>query len=88
MPDGGILTCKGYQKANRVILEVVDTGTGIPEDLQVFQLFKTTKAEGTGLGLPIVEQIVSEHRGSVNYISELGKGTAFVVSLPLDVTRD
>jgi PAS domain S-box-containing protein len=86
MPDGGILKCKGYQKANRVILEVVDTGTGIPKDLEVFQLFKTTKPEGTGLGLPIVEQILSEHRGTVNYISELGKGTTFIVSLPLDLT--
>jgi PAS domain S-box-containing protein len=88
MPDGGTLTCKGYQKGNRMILEVVDTGTGVPQDLEIFQLFKTTKPEGTGLGLPIVEQIVSEHRGTVNYISEPGKGTAFIVSLPLDVTRD
>jgi PAS domain S-box-containing protein len=85
MPDGGILKCKGYQKANGVILEVTDTGTGIPEGLEVFQLFKTTKPEGTGLGLPIVEQIVSEHRGTVAYTTEAGKGTAFIVSLPLDV---
>jgi two-component system, NtrC family, sensor histidine kinase HydH len=49
----------------------------------VFQLFNTTKPEGTGLGLPIVEQIVSEHRGSVDYVTEPGKGTAFMVSLPL-----
>jgi len=61
MPNGGILKCKAYQKANRVILEVADTGTGIPEGLDVFQLFKTTKPVGTGLGIPIVEQIVSEH---------------------------
>lgn len=86
MPDGGILTCKGYQKSNRVILEVVDTGIGIPEDSEVFQLFNTSKPEGTGLGLPIVEQIVSEHRGIVDYISEAGKGTAFIVSLPLHLT--
>jgi signal transduction histidine kinase len=68
-----------------VILEVADTGMGIPEDLEVFQLFKTTKPEGTGLGFPIVEQIVSEHRGTVEYISEEGKGTAFIISLPLVV---
>ena len=74
MPNGGILKCKAYQKANRVILEVADTATGIPEGLDVFQLFKTTKPVGTGLGLPIVEQIVSEHRGTVDYVSELGKG--------------
>ena len=65
-----------------MIFEVADTGTGIPEGLNVFQLFKTTKDEGTGLGLPIVEQIVSEHHGSVDYVTELGKGTTFMVSLP------
>jgi PAS domain S-box-containing protein len=83
MPDGGTLKCKAYQKADRVILEVADTGTGIPEGLDVFQLFRTTKPQGTGLGLPIVEQIVSEHRGTVDYVFEVGKGTAFIVSLPL-----
>jgi signal transduction histidine kinase len=40
MPDGGNLKCKGYQKANRVILEVADTGMGIPEDLEVFSFSK------------------------------------------------
>lgn len=83
MPDGGTLRCKAYQTVDRVTIEVADTGTGIPEGLDVFQLFNTTKPEGTGLGLPIVEQIVSEHRGSVDYVTELGKGTAFMVSLPL-----
>jgi PAS domain S-box-containing protein len=83
MPDGGTLRCKAYQTVDRVTIEVADTGTGIPEGLDVFQLFNTTKPEGTGLGLPIVEQIVSEHRGNVDYITEPGKGTAFMVSLPL-----
>ena len=86
MPDGGILKCKTYKTADRLILEVADTGTGIPEGVDVFQLFKTTKPQGTGLGLPIVEQIISEHRGSVNYVSEAGKGTAFMVSLRLSDT--
>jgi signal transduction histidine kinase len=86
MPDGGTLKCKAYQTAGGVILEVADTGTGIPEGLDVFQLFKTTKPHGTGLGLPIVGQIISEHRGTVDYVTELGKGTAFIVSLPLSAT--
>jgi signal transduction histidine kinase len=88
MPKGGTLKCKAYQKADRVILEVADTGTGIPEGLDVFQLFKTTKPYGTGLGLPIVEQIISEHRGTVDYVTEFGKGTAFIVSLPLSDTGE
>ena len=88
MPKGGTLKCKAYQKADRVILEVADTGTGIPEGLDVFQLFKTTKPFGTGLGLPIVEQIISEHRGTVDYVTEFGKGTTFIVSLPLSDTGE
>jgi PAS domain S-box-containing protein len=88
MPTGGTLKCKAYQKADRVVLEVADTGTGIPDGLDVFQLFKTTKASGTGLGLPIVEQIVSEHRGTVKYVTEMGKGTTFIVSLPLSDTGE
>ena len=87
MPAGGTLKCKAYRNADRVMIEVADTGMGIPEGLDVFQLFRTTKPQGTGLGLPIVEQIVSEHRGTVHYVTDLGKGTAFIVSLPLSGTE-
>lgn len=83
MPAGGTLKCKAYRTNASVILEVSDTGEGIPEGLDAFQLFKTTKPHGTGLGLPIVRQIVSEHHGTMDYISESGKGTTFRVSLPL-----
>ena len=87
MPQGGSLTCKAYQKDGRVNIEVSDTGDGIKEGLEVFQLFKTTKLTGTGLGLPIVEQIVSEHSGTVDYVTEAGKGTTFRVSLPVSARR-
>ena len=83
MPNGGILKCKAYRKSDRVILEVADTCMGIPEGMDVFQLFKTTKPEGTGLVLPIVEQIVSEHHGTVDYTTEAVKDTVFIVLLPL-----
>jgi PAS domain S-box-containing protein len=83
MPDGGVLTVKAYRGAGSVLLEVTDTGVGIPEDFDPFHLFKSTKPEGTGLGLPIVEQIISEHRGTVDYVSEVGKGTTFRITLPL-----
>jgi PAS domain S-box-containing protein len=85
MPGGGVLTFKAYQLNDQVILEISDTGTGIPDGIDVFQLFKTTKAEGTGLGLPIVQQIVSEHRGTVECFSEPGKGATFRISLPLSI---
>jgi PAS domain S-box-containing protein len=83
MPKGGSLTVRGYRSSGYVVLEVSDIGHGIPEGFNPFQIFKTTKPEGTGLGLSIVQQIVSDHHGSVDYVSELGKGATFWVSLPV-----
>ena len=83
MPKGGQLTVRAYRASDNVILEFSDTGQGIPEGFDPFHLFKTTKPEGTGLGLPIVQQIVSDHRGTVDYASEPGKGTTFRVSLKI-----
>ena len=54
-----------------VSLEITDTGVGIPDDFEIFQLFKTTKGHGTGLGLAIVRQIISAHQGNISYQSEL-----------------
>ena len=82
MPDGGYLTVKGYHIAQMVVLEISDTGTGIPEGLDPFELFKTTKAGGSGLGLPLVRQIVSAHHGTINYTTAPGHGTTFKLYLP------
>jgi two-component system sensor histidine kinase HydH len=84
MPDGGYLTVKGYHCAQTVVLEISDTGTGIPESLDVFELFRTTKPGGSGLGLPLVCQIVSAHKGTIKYTSVLGPGhgTTFKVFFP------
>jgi PAS domain S-box-containing protein len=82
MPKGGFLTVRGYLSSAYVVLEFNDTGEGIPEGFEPFHLFKTTKPEGTGLGLSIVQQIISDHHGTVDYVSELGKGTTFRVALP------
>jgi signal transduction histidine kinase len=81
MPGGGRLTVKAYPTGDSVVLEFKDTGSGIPEGFDPFHLFKTTKVEGTGLGLSIVQQIVSDHHGTVDYVSESGKGTTFRVLL-------
>lgn len=83
MPEGGSLTVRAYRSSDNVILEFADTGHGIPAGFDPFKLFKTTKKEGTGLGLPIVQQIISDLHGTVHYVSELGKGTTFRVCLPL-----
>jgi PAS domain S-box-containing protein len=85
MPDGGTLMVKTTPSEQGIVLEVTDTGEGIPDGVDVFQLFRTTKPEGSGLGLPIVQQIISEHKGSIQYRSEMGKGTTFTIVLPLGV---
>jgi signal transduction histidine kinase len=77
MPHGGSLSIRGYPiYSNKAIaLEISDTGCGISEGLDIFGLFKTTKPNGSGLGLPIVEQILSAHNGSISYVSKPGEGT-------------
>jgi len=82
MPGGGTLTVRAGNAGNQVFLEVADTGVGIPYGINVLEPFVTTKAEGTGLGLPIVRQIVSAHGGTLNYTSKPGYGTTFIVVLP------
>ena len=83
MPEGGTLTVKTTPSEQGIVLEVTDTGGGIPDGVDVFQLFRTTKPEGSGLGLPIVQQIISEHKGTIKYRSEIGKGTTFTIILPV-----
>jgi len=70
-----------------VRISIADTGRGIPPEIQekIFDPFFTTKdvGEGTGLGLAISESIVRAHGGSIDVRSEVGKGSTFVVTLPV-----
>ena len=50
--------------------------------VNIFELFKTTKPGGSGLGLPVAQQIISAHNGLINYTTEAGQGTTFKVCLP------
>ena len=84
MLEGGTLAIRGHQAGSRILLEVSDTGVGIAKDFDVFELFKTTKENGTGLGLAVVRQIISAHNGTISYRSEPGHGTTFTVSLPIE----
>jgi PAS domain S-box-containing protein len=83
MPHGGTLKIDIYCGAGQVLINVGDTGIGIPEGTKIFDLFTTTKPSGTGLGLPIVKKIVSAHGGSVTYRSQRGQGTVFTLSFPI-----
>ena len=83
MPAGGTLELRARLIDNRIVVEVSDTGTGIPDGIDVFEPFRTTKPEGTGLGLPLVREIIQSHGGEIRYRSEIGKGTIFTVELPV-----
>jgi PAS domain S-box-containing protein len=82
MPNGGTLNLRGYAYGEDVCIDIKDNGIGIPDGLDVFELFTTTKANGTGLGLAIARQIVSAHGGWIRYETKPGEGTLFVVALP------
>jgi len=69
------------------VLEITDDGFGVPDDVDVFELFKTTKPRGTGLGLPVVQQVVSAHHGTIDFTSDPGQGTTFTVRLPVSAKR-
>jgi two-component system sensor kinase FixL len=71
-------------KANAIRIAVTDTGPGIPETVQVFRLFETTKPEGSGVGLAVARQIVLAHRGSIECARLEPRGTVFNVDLPCD----
>ena len=78
---GGRLTLRARQAADGVELDVEDDGPGFSEDLPVFDAFFTTKEQGTGLGLPLVHRIVTDHGGSVRVQSRPGR-TCFTLRLP------
>jgi len=101
MPDGGTITIRTSlvelkQEASRIhallkpgryaVLEISDTGTGIPDEIRmrIFDPFFTTKehGKGTGLGLSIVYGIVKNHNGVINLKTEVGRGTTFEIYLP------
>ncbi|HXS17811.1 MAG TPA: ATP-binding protein, partial [Polyangiaceae bacterium] len=83
MPNGGELTLRTSVVDGQYLLEVIDTGDGVPAGLDIFEPFVTSKAEGTGLGLAICSEIVREHDGSLQYETTLGEGSNFRLRLPL-----
>jgi signal transduction histidine kinase len=85
MPEGGQLTISARREGQAVVAEVRDQGAGIPQDMhdKVFELYFTTKKEGSGIGLAQTYQILQWHYGSVDFESIEGIGTIFRFHLPL-----
>jgi two-component system NtrC family sensor kinase len=86
----GSITVRTYQKDKSLIVEVADTGSGIPEEVlpHIFDPFFTTKeaGKGTGLGLAVSYGIIKKHQGHISVKSMVGIGTTFIVKLPVDGT--
>ena len=85
MPEGGTLEIVTLHGADKVRINVVDTGVGIPpEDLnQLFEPFFTTKSQGTGLGLANAKRVLEQHGGDIRSKSVVGQGTTMSLWLPL-----
>jgi signal transduction histidine kinase len=95
-PVRGTITVRLFQQGHEIVLEVADTGTGIPESEQtrIFERFyqvdgsSTRKHGGTGLGLALVKEIAEKHGGSVTVKSRVNIGSTFRVTLPVQATPE
>jgi signal transduction histidine kinase len=85
MADGGALEVSLGDGARWATIQVSDHGTGIPDEIRsrIFDLYFTTKKEGSGIGLAMTYRIVQMHHGQIDVESKLGSGTTFVLRLPL-----
>jgi PAS domain S-box-containing protein len=85
MPSGGKLQLMLSRRGEMAEISVGDTGKGIPPEnkQKIFQLFFTTRPGGSGIGLASTFRIVQLHNGSIDFTSEVGRGTTFRIELPL-----
>jgi signal transduction histidine kinase len=86
MPNGGSLKINSEKAQDWVVLSFEDTGTGMTQAVmdKLWTPLFTTKAKGMGFGLPISKRIVEEHGGKISAESNVGKGTTFTVTIPLE----
>lgn len=88
MPEGGRLTISTRERNGFLELAVTDTGSGIAEENRgkIFEPLFTTRAKGIGLGLAVSKSIIDRHGGQIEVRSAVGKGTTFIIRLPLEAT--
>lgn len=90
LPEGGFVIFHTHADEQNIFIEVRDNGTGMSEEVRkkCLEPFYTTKGlKGTGLGLSMVYGSVQRHEGDITIISELGKGTAFLITLPKELKK-
>ncbi|NLD35748.1 MAG: response regulator [Desulfatiglans sp.] len=84
----GVIKIKTCSRDNNITIEISDNGEGIPEKniTRIYDPFFTTKevGKGTGLGLNVAYNIVKKHNGNIDVKSQVGKGTTFYISIPLE----
>jgi hypothetical protein len=87
MKDGGELRLECAGSGDTAEIRIADTGSGIPPELRekIFRLYFTTKQGGSGIGLAMTFRIVQLHDGTIDFSSQPGKGTTFIIRLPIAV---
>ncbi|MFO7694704.1 MAG: ATP-binding protein [Vicinamibacterales bacterium] len=85
-PDGGRVRLEARRDGPDHVIEVVDEGPGIPADIlpKIFDLYFTTKADGTGVGLAVTHQIIEAHQGRIDVESAPGAGTRMALRIPAE----
>jgi len=86
MPNGGEMILSASGDNGQAVIDVIDTGPGIPPDAvdRIFQAYYSTKKGGTGLGLAMARRIAQEHGGELAVRTQVGKGSDFRITLPLE----
>jgi signal transduction histidine kinase len=85
MSGGGELLIRTDRRKKEAVIHISDTGCGIAQDKlsKIFEVYFSSRPQGSGLGLATAKKIVEMHKGTISVDSELGKGTSFTIKLPL-----
>lgn len=83
--ENGRIDVSLKKETDKVLIKISDNGMGIPNEIKnnIFKPFFTTRHKGTGLGLAICKNIIEQHKGEITFESDYGKGTTFIITLPI-----
>lgn len=84
MKEGGRIRVAAHRSGEECVVEVEDQGPGIPEEIRdrIFQLYFSTKGKGSGIGLAVTFRVVQLHNGTIDFTTEVGRGTTFRLRFP------